>query len=302
MSGEVGALLAAALWAVSVAILTVQTRRIGAISVNALRSLAAALFVLLLIPFTGALSELRGMSASTAFAVIGSGVLALGLGDSLYFACLPLLGVSRAVPIASGLYPLLALLLAALWLGEELTWLIILGTGLVIAGVSLLVRERALPDAGDGDGSRGDPAATAGRWQRGLLLLILACFVWALSTVWLKAGIGDLDAIAAGIVRIVISALILLPLAGLVRGKEELLGNGMRNTVALAVAGVIGIGIGGLFFIFAVQEAGAGRTAVLVSTQPVFALPLAVLFLGEKVTLTVLLGTALCILGIWFVV
>ncbi len=302
MSGEAGALLAAALWAVSVAILTVQTRRISAISVNALRSLAAALFVLLLVPFTGTLGDLQGMSASTAVAVVGSGVLALGIGDSLYFACLPLLGVSRAVPIGSGLYPILTLLLAALWLDEEVTWLILLGTGLVIAGVSLLVRERSPPGDGDGDGSRGDAAATAGRWRRGLLLLILACLVWALSTTWLKSGIGDLDAIAAGIVRIVINALILLPLAGLVRGKEELLGNGMRNSVALAVAGVIGIGIGGLFFIFAIQEAGAGRTAVLVSTQPIFALPLAVLFLGEKVTPKVVLGTALCILGIWFVV
>jgi drug/metabolite transporter (DMT)-like permease len=302
VSGEAGALLAAALWAVSVVMLTVQTRRIGAISVNALRSLAAALFVLLLIPFTGALGDLRGISASTAVAVVGSGVLAMGLGDSLYFACLPLLGVSRAVPISSGLYPLLALLLAALWLDEEVTWLILLGTGLIIAGVSLLARERALPDAGDGDGSRGDPAATAGRWQRGLLLLILACFVWALSTAWLKAGIDDLDAIAAGTIRIVINALILLPVAGLVRGREEIVGNGMRNTAALAGAGVLGIGIGSLLFVFAVQDVGAGRTAVLVSTQPLFALPLAVLFLREKVTPKVVLGTALCILGIWFVV
>jgi len=303
VSGEAGALLAAALWAVSVTILTVQTRRIGAISVNAVRSLAAALFVLLLVPFTGALGDLRGISASTAVAVVGSGVLAMGLGDSLYFACLPLLGVSRAVPISSGLYPLLALLLAALWLDEEVTWLILLGTGLVIAGVSLLVRERSSVVAGDGNGSRGDPAAaTAGRWQRGLLLLILACFVWALSTAWLKAGIDDLDAIAAGTIRIVINALILLPVAGLVRGREEIAGNGMRNTAALAGAGVLGIGIGSLLFVFAVKEAGAGRTAVLVSTQPLFALPLAVLFLREKVTPKVVLGTALCILGIWFLV
>ena len=42
MSGEVGALLAAALWAVSVAIFGAQTRRVGAIYVNVVRSLAAA--------------------------------------------------------------------------------------------------------------------------------------------------------------------------------------------------------------------------------------------------------------------
>jgi len=302
VSGEAGALLAAALWSVSVTILTVQTRRIGAISVNAVRSLSAALFVLLLIPFAGGLSDLRGISASSAVAVVGSGVLAMGLGDSLYFASLPLLGVSRAVPISNGLYPLLALLIAAVWLDEKVTWLIFLGTGLVIVGVSLLVGERAPAVDGDGNGSHGGPAgATAGQWQRGLFVLILACVVWAISTAWLKAGMGDLDVLAVGIIRIVINALILLPVAGLVGGRREIAGNGMRNTAALAAAGVLGIGIGSLFYIFAVQEVGAGRTAVLTSTQPLFALPLAVLFLREKITPKVVLGTALCILGIWFV-
>lgn len=298
MSGEAGALLAAALWSVSVTILTVQTRRIGAISVNAVRSLSAALFVLLLIPFAGGLSDLRGISASSAVAVVGSGVLAMGLGDSLYFASLPLLGVSRAVPISNGLYPLLALLMAAVWLDENVTWLILLGTGLVIVGVSLLVGESSPAVAGDGNGSHGGPA---GQWRRGLFLLILACVVWAVSTAWLKAGMGDLDVIAAGTIRIVINALILLPVAGLVGGRREIAGNGMRNTAALAAAGVLGIGIGSLFYVFAVQEAGAGRTAVLTSTQPLFALPLAVLFLREKITPKVVLGTALCILGICFV-
>jgi len=302
VSGEAGALLAAALWTVSVTILTVQTRRIGAISVNAVRSLSAALFVLLLIPFAGGLSDLRGISASSAVALVGSGVLAMGLGDSLYFASLPLLGVSRAVPISNGLYPLLALLIAAVWLDEEVTGLILLGTGLVIVGVSLLVGERSPAVAGDGNGSRGGPAgAPAGQWRRGLFLLILACVVWAISTAWLKAGMGDLDVIAVGIIRIVINALILLPVAGLVGGRREIAGNGMRNTAALAVAGVLGIGIGSLLYVFAVQEVGAGRTAVLTSTQPLFALPLAVLFLREKITPKVILGTALCILGIWFV-
>jgi drug/metabolite transporter (DMT)-like permease len=302
VSGEAGALLAAALWSVSVTILTVQTRRIGAISVNAVRSLSAALFVLLLIPFAGGLSDLRGISASSAVAVVGSGVLAMGLGDSLYFASLPLLGVSRAVPISNGLYPLLALLMAAVWLDENVTWLILLGTGLVIVGVSLLVGESSPAVAGDRNGSHGGPAgAPAGQWRRGLFLLILACVVWAVSTAWLKAGMGDLDVLAVGIIRIVINALILLPVAGLVGGRREIAGNGMRNTAALAAAGVLGIGIGSLFYIFAVQEVGAGRTAVLTSTQPLFALPLAVLFLREKITPKVVLGTALCILGIWFV-
>jgi drug/metabolite transporter (DMT)-like permease len=107
--------------------------------------------------------------------------------------------------------------------------------------------------------------------------------------------------VAAGVIRITINGLVLLPVAGLWEGKRDLLGNSVQDTLALAVAGIIGIGIGSLLYIFAVQEAGAGKTAVLTSTLPLFALPLAVIFLREKITPTVLLGTALCILGIWLV-
>jgi len=300
VSGEVGALLAAACWAVSTTIFTAQARRIPPLSVNAIRSFFAALFVLLLVPFFGAIGELREMSVSTLVALVGSGLMAMGLGDSLFFASLPLLGATRAIPISNGLYPLLALVLAAVWLDEEVTLMILLGTALVIAGVTLLARESA-PSI-ERDGTDGSVAAAAGsQWKKGFLILIVACIVWAVSTTWLKAGGGDADVVAAGVIRITINGLVLLPLAYLWEEKQDLLGNGVLDTTALAVAGIIGIGIGSLLYIFAVQEAGAGKTAVLTSTLPLFALPLAVVFLREKITPTVLLGTALCILGIWLV-
>lgn len=66
----------------------------------------------------------------------------------------------------------------------------------------------------------------------------------------------------------------------------------------LTIAGVVGTGVGSLLFIYAVQEAGAGKTAVLSSISPLFALPLSVLFLGEKITRWLLLGTALAVVGI----
>jgi drug/metabolite transporter (DMT)-like permease len=302
VSGEVGALLAAVCWAVSSTIFTAQARRIGPLSVNAVRSFFAALFVLLLVPFFGSIGELREMSVSTLVALVGSGILAMGLGDSLFFASLPLMGASRAIPISNGLYPLLALLLATIWLGEEATWLVLLGTALIIVGVTLLVGERT-PAVGEGATGAGvvGAAMAGGQWRKGLLLLAVACVVWAFSTTWLKAGGGDADVLAAGTIRIVINGLILLPLAYRWEGKKDLLSNGVRDTVALAAAGVIGIGIGSLLYIFAVQEAGAGKTAVLTSTLPLFALPLAVLFLHERITAKVVGGTALCILGIWFV-
>ena len=44
------------------------------------------------------------------------------------------------------------------------------------------------------------------------------------------------------------------------------------------------------------------RTAVLSATSPLMALPLSIIFLGEKLTRRIGLGTALCVVGILLVV
>ena len=50
-----------------------------------------------------------------------------------------------------------------------------------------------------------------------------------------------------------------------------------------------------------IQRAGAARTAILSSTGPLFALPLAALALQERVTRQIAVGTVLSIAGIWLV-
>lgn len=301
MPGEVAALSAAALWAVSTVILTAQTRKMGAIPLNALRSVFAAIFVIFAILLTGAVDEIRNITAATAIAMVGSGILAMGVGDSLYFGSLAAIGAVLAVPISISVYPLLTFLIAAFWLDEEITWSVLLGTALIVAGVSLLVRGGSPQGEGEFLKTRAERAGDRRQRQRGLILIVAASVVWAISTTWLKAGSGDLGAVAAGGIRVTANAVALTPVAYYVRRESFPNGYGRRGLAATATAGILGIGIGSLLYVFAVQEAGAGKTAILTSTMPLFSLPLAVLFLSEKINLVVILGTMLCILGIWFV-
>jgi len=298
--GEVAALSAAALWAVSTVILTAETRRLGAIPLNALRSAFAALFLIVAVLATGVVDEVRDMNAATTIAMVGSGILAMGVGDSLYFASLAIIGAALAVPISISVYPLLTFLIAAFWLDEEITWGILLGTAFIVGGVSLLVRggsarERSLLQA--------QPAPVRGRpgWQIGLFLILLASVAWAISTTWLRAGSGDLGAVAAAGVRVAATSAALTPVAYYVRRRVSPDGYGWRELTAAATGGILGIGLGSIAYVFAVQEAGAGKTAILTSTLPLFSLPLAVIFLHEKINLLVILGTVLCICGIWLV-
>lgn len=300
MPGEVAALSAAALWAVSIVILTAETRKLGAIPLNALRSAFAALFLIAAVLATGAMDEVRDMNAATAIAMVGSGVLAMGVGDSLYFASLAIIGAALAVPISISVYPLLTFLIAAFWLDEEITWRVLLGTTLIVAGVSLLVRGGS---ARERQFLETQPTFAHRRpgWQIGLFLIILASVAWAISTTWLRAGSGDLGAVAAAGVRVAATSAALMPVAYYLRKGVLPDGYGWRGLTATAAGGILGIGLGSIAYVFAVQEAGAGKTAILTSTLPLFALPLAVIFLHERINLLVILGTLLCILGIWLV-
>lgn len=298
MPGEAKALLAAALWATAGIVFAAQVPRLGPLRLNLIRSLAAAVFIFLLLPFAGAAGELRAASAATVVAMVGSGILAIGLGDSLYFASLPVLGASLAVPISSSVYPLLTFFVASIWLDETVTWAVLGGSLLIVLGIFLLLYQTA-PVV----------ALTAGvrhrsrlNWRGAVLLLLIAAVLYTFSTTWLRAGSGDLGPFSANALRAGGTALFLLP-AAMVRRQEPAIRPFVWKSLAwAAAAGILAGGIGSLFYIAAVQEAGAGRTAILTSTMPLFNLPLAVLFLRERVTPRVVAGTISCVLGIWLIV
>jgi drug/metabolite transporter (DMT)-like permease len=75
-----------------------------------------------------------------------------------------------------------------------------------------------------------------------------------------------------------------------------------QQLAIIAVAGIVGTALGSLCYVYAVVEVGAARAAVLSATSPLMALPLAVLFLKERITARVAVGTVACVAGIALVV
>jgi len=188
LPGEAKALLAAALWAVAGIIFAAHIRRVSPLALNLIRCVAATAFVCLLIPFTGAGGEIGSASAATIIAMVGTGIISTGLGDSLFFFALATLGASLAVPVSSSVYPLLTLLIAAVVLGERITLTIVLGSLLVVLGIFLLLwrtRPVVVPRAGEQRRPRFDTRVA-------VLLLIAAAVFYTASTVWLRVGTGNL--------------------------------------------------------------------------------------------------------------
>ena len=71
-----------------------------------------------------------------------------------------------------------------------------------------------------------------------------------------------------------------------------------KSWAVILVASLVGTGIGTLFFVMAIQMAGAGKTAVLTSTAPLMALPFSMAWLHERPTRLTLAGTLLTTAGI----
>lgn len=307
MPGEAKALIAVCIWAVTAIILAGLTRRVGTLPLNATRALCGALFLLLAIPLSGAAGEMADMSAKTAISMVGSGICAFAVGDTFYFLALRNLQASVAVPIAESAYPMFTFVLAWLWLQESFSQGLLLGSALVIIGIALLTGRRGAPATSEVSGAvvveEEDAFSAAPRHRRiGLVAVFCAPFFWAISTVWLKAGSANLGAEAASVMRIVPVAIILLTAtyrapAALRPGRFRLV-----DFLGAAIVGVFGMGVASLLYVSAIQDVGASRTAILTATVPLFTLPLALIFLKERVTAKVVLGTLVCVAGIWVII
>jgi len=134
----------------------------------------------------------------------------------------------------------------------------------------------------------------------GLGLVLAAALTWSASTIWLRVIAVGVPALAVTAIRVPFGALFLLLILG-ARGQLSLHGFSLRALLLLAGAGVVGTGFGSMLYIIAVQRTSAGLAALLVSTSPLWTLPLAAIFLHERITRQVLLGAALTLGGIWLV-
>ncbi len=291
--GAAAALCSSAMWAFTSVLLASQAGRLRPLLMSAIRSLTASLILIGLLIATSGLVQLREMTFITGISMAGSGIIGQAVGDTLYINALGFLGVSRTFPITNSAYPFLTFLLAVLLLGEDVAWTLPIGGALIVGGITWIVLEQRRADAED---------AVKVELVRGLAFAVCAALAWATATVWLRGQQGNLDAIGAASLRIPAASMaVWLTIAMTRTGEQPLRQLTARSVAIVSLAGLLGTGLGSVLFIYAVAELGAAKTAFLTTSAPVFALPMGVMFLSEKLTPRVLLGTAVTIAGIWLV-
>src|SRR5262249_6074986 len=117
------------------------------------------------------------------------------------------------------------------------------------------------------------------------------------SVVALRVPLDEIDPVSAQAIRLPLGALILWITPWAMRGAPALMRGSWPLFGKLIVLAAV-TAVSSILYSASVKYAGVAVASVLSSTAPLFAVPLGVVFLGERLPLPTLVGTAVTMIGI----
>jgi len=294
MLGEFAALGAAISWAVAPILYKKALSGASPVSANIVRCATNAAVLVLVLVASGLTGVLARLPVEVVAVVVVSGLVGLGVGDTLYMFGLKSIGVARAVPLAAT-YPLFSLLWATLLLGQAVTAAAVVGTFVILLGIWFLSRERV-----------GSAVHVHERLElTGVAVCLLTALVWSVSitlmdfAVTMPGVVNGLEANYAVVtVRIAGMALVMLALAPLLDRKRGFLKLGWRTVVLLCVGGLVANGVGWLLMNYSFLNIAEAQAVPISSTTPLFSTLAGFAFFREKMTRDNTLGAVLVVVGV----
>jgi drug/metabolite transporter (DMT)-like permease len=273
---DLGRLLAlAAIWGASFVFIRVVATPLGPVWTATGRVLLAGVVLVAWLALTRRPSHVRERWGAYAFA----GVVNSALPFVLYAYAALTLPASYMV-ILNAMTPLFAAFMSAVWLGERLTAAKLAGMALGIAGVALV------------------SGAGAIAIDAHVLVAIGACIAatlcYAIGGVWLKRNGADLPPYAVAAWSQLFAGVVLLPPAALFPAPGPITPVVVANLVALAL---VCSAIAYLLYFRLIRDLGPTRAMTVTFLMPAFGMLFGVLFLRESISLGMLAGTALILLG-----
>jgi len=292
--GELAALGAALSWTVSAMLYGKALSETKPLSANVVRLTCTSAVLVVFLAVIGKLGVLTSLSADVAVLAGISGVIGLGVGDTLYMMSLKSIGVARAVPITCT-YPLFSLIWAARFKGELVTLPVGLGAITIVLGIWLLSQENKTNNAG----------IQKKDLYRGVAFALATAIAWSISITMINMAVketADLDhALAINAIRITIIAIVFFASSPLI-SKGLGFGKISRKAVAtLLVGGIVALGVGWFFLTYSFIETLESRAVPISSTTPLFSTLAGMAFLREKVTMRNFLGSVVIVAGIFLI-
>ena len=274
--------LVTAIWGLNMVLIKVLVEHLPPQTMTAFRIMMAGITALILIAIGKSfrrltkrewLYTLLGMLFSV---ILHHGLIAVGL---------TMIDASNASLILA-LVPLTTAVLAVLFLGEQLTTLRTIGFILAIIGV-FFIKGGSINNI---------------QFSHGELIIFIAMLVQAISFIFVKKATATLDSkqvttimYLAGSIGLLIISFFTEP-----RGVSEMTSASLFTYFLFIVSGLVATGIGYIVFNAAIQQIGAGQTAIFNNFVPFFGLVFSAIFLNETITTSQLIGFVFIVAGVLF--
>ncbi len=294
MLGELAALGTAITWTVSAVLYRRALADTKPLQANIVRLSCTSL---LLVAFVVAIGKSTVFTSLPLYAVALSslsGLIGLGLGDTLYMVSLKQIGVSRAVPI-SCTYPLFSLLFALLIQPRTVGLGVTIAAVAIVFGIWLLAKEEEPDKSVEQKGLR----------IRGALFALGAAIVWALSITMINAAVtlhetSTLDsALVLNTIRVVSVAVFLLASTPLTDRRFTFAKVQRKSLVLLVLGGLVALGLGWFLLAYSFLFISEAQAVPISSTTPLFAVVSGMIFLRERITIRNVAGTLAIVFGIF---
>ena len=288
--GELCSILSALAWAVGIMLYRQLGASLPPLRLNFLKNLLVLAMMLPAIPIAHG-TALPHFSSWQFFAAVASGVLGIGVADTLYFRALNELGAGR-MGVIGNFYSPLVIVLSFAFLGERLLPLQVLGFGLVSTGVWIAAWPRKLAD---------DPASQSPPRHalRGFSYALLAVVLMACSIVLVKRVLEAQPLLWVTGLRMAGAIVAMLAIAAF-RGEARQMAP-LAATVPwlkLSIAAFVGQFLAMVLWLAGYKFTLASVAAVLNETASIFILLLAALWLKEPLTRRSLGGVVLTFSGV----
>jgi drug/metabolite transporter (DMT)-like permease len=224
-----------------------------------------------------------------------SGIVGLALGDTFFFAALRRLG-AQITAASTALSPPLTAIIAWLILSEPLSFSELTGMVLATGGVALTILW-----------SRSDSSALRGISTQnlfwGVVFAALSSLCQGVGVVMQRVGFQEVSIITGSMMRLWPAIAFLLLLAAFQPDRASLRADWSTlkqrtNLLWIGSAAFIGAFLGCLLMAAGAKFAKAGVAALLSSSHPLWVIPIAWVFLGERVTPRVIAAILLAMVGI----
>lgn len=295
------ALATAVLWTFNAMLFTSAGKRLGAVALNAIRiTLALMFFIVTHLIFFGTVVPSGTQEQITIMLI--SGMLGLAVGDFFYFSSLLMLGPRRASLIMAA-WPIFAALLAYFFLGETLSWLVIVGMVLTTAGVTWVIIEKKPKQDELKSNNVPDLKKDRKALLLGVVFAIAGAFCQAIGYVYGKRGMtmdGGISPLTATFLRM-IGAFLLVWIIVLVAGYAPNVKRAIKDNKGLGFAlggTVTGPFLGVWASMGAALYTKIGIASTLMSLTPVFIIPLVWIIYKEKVSPRSIIGAVVAVVGI----